>query len=76
MRNRFISLIVALAAISIAMDRPVFAQAPATVAPIGRSETGLPIGVQIIGGYLDDATTIAFAGLMEHAFGGFTPPNL
>jgi amidase len=46
---------------------------PATVAPIGHSEDGLPIGVQIIGGYLDDHTTIAFAGLMERTFGGFTP---
>jgi amidase len=48
---------------------------PATVAPIGHSETGLPIGVQIIGGYLQDHTTIAFAGLIEQAFGGFTPPS-
>ncbi|MGH7212310.1 MAG: amidase family protein, partial [Acetobacteraceae bacterium] len=47
---------------------------PATVAPIGHSESGLPIGVQIIGGYLDDHTTIAFAGLIERTFGGFTPP--
>jgi amidase len=47
---------------------------PATVAPIGRSETGLPIGVQIIGGYLEDRTTIAFAGMIEREFGGFTPP--
>jgi len=47
---------------------------PATVAPIGHSEHGLPVGVQIIGGYLDDRTTIAFAGMIEHAFGGFVPP--
>jgi amidase len=47
---------------------------PATVAPIGRDASGLPIGVQIIGGYLNDRTTIAFAGLMEREFGGFTPP--
>jgi amidase len=47
---------------------------PASVAPIGRSDDGLPIGVQIIGGYLDDRTTIAFAGLIEREFGGFTPP--
>ena len=40
---------------------------PATVAPIGRTENGLPIGVQIIGGYLEDRTTIAFAGLIERA---------
>ena len=47
---------------------------PATVAPIGRDANGLPIGVQIIGGYLNDRTTIAFAGLIEREFGGFTPP--
>jgi amidase len=50
---------------------------PATVAPIGHDDSGLPVGVQIIGGYLEDRTTIAFAGLIEREFGGFTsPPNL
>jgi len=49
---------------------------PATAAPIGKTETGLPIGIQIIGGYLQDRTTIAFAGLIEREFGGFTPPPL
>jgi Amidase len=48
---------------------------PATVAPIDRSASGLPIGVQIIGNYLEDRTTIAFAGLIESAFGGFVPPR-
>jgi amidase len=47
---------------------------PATTMPIGHADDGLPIGVQIIGGYLDDNTTIAFAGLAEREFGGFTPP--
>ena len=47
---------------------------PATTIPIGRTDTGLPIGVQIIGNYLEDRTTIAFAGLIEREFGGFTPP--
>ncbi|HEY2616503.1 MAG TPA: amidase family protein [Acetobacteraceae bacterium] len=47
---------------------------PATVAPIGRDARGLPVGVQIIGGYLEDRTTIAFAGLIEREFGGFKPP--
>jgi len=47
---------------------------PATAAPIGRSETGLPIGVQIVGPYLEDRTTIAFAELIEREFGGFIPP--
>ncbi|HET9584690.1 MAG TPA: amidase [Bradyrhizobium sp.] len=47
---------------------------PATVMPISRSREGLPIGVQIIGPFLEDRTTIAFAGLMEREFGGFSPP--
>ena len=49
---------------------------PATAAPIYISADGLPIGVQIVGGYLEDRTTIAFAGLLEAAFGGFAPPPL
>jgi amidase len=47
---------------------------PATVAPIERSEAGLPIGVQIIGGYLEDHTTIGFAELLEREYGGFVAP--
>ena len=47
---------------------------PATAVPIARSQTGLPIGVQIVGPYLEDRTTIAFAELIEREFGGFVPP--
>ena len=47
---------------------------PATVMPIGRSSSGLPIGVQIIGPFLEDRTTLTFARLMEREFGGFLPP--
>jgi amidase len=47
---------------------------PATVMPAGRSQSGLPIGVQIIGPFLEDRTTIAFAGLLEREFGAFVPP--
>jgi amidase len=48
----------------------------ATTMPIGHDDRGLPIGVQIIGGYLDDNTTITVAGLVEREFVGFTPlPN-
>jgi amidase len=47
---------------------------PATAAPIGRSETGLPIGVQIIGPQFEDRTPITFARLLEREFGGFAPP--
>jgi amidase len=49
---------------------------PASVAPIARSAEGLPIGIQIVSGYLQDQTTIAFAVHIEQAFGGFVaPPN-
>lgn len=47
---------------------------PATAVPIDRSPSGLPIGVQIIGPYLEDRTTIVLAELLEREFGGFAPP--
>ena len=49
---------------------------PATVFPIGRSDEGLPIGVQAIGPMYEDRTPIRFAELAERHFGGFTPPPL
>lgn len=49
---------------------------PATVAPIGRSDNGLPIGAQLIGPMFEDRTTIRFAELLEREIGGFTPPPL
>jgi amidase len=47
---------------------------PATAVPLGRADNGLPVGAQVVGPYLEDRTTIAFAGLVERAFGGFVPP--
>ncbi len=47
---------------------------PATVAPVGSTPSGLPVGVQIIGPYLEDATTIDVAGKMEKVMGGFKAP--
>lgn len=47
---------------------------PATVMPIGPGQSGLPVGVQIIGPYLEDRTTLAFAQLAEREFGGFRAP--
>jgi amidase len=47
---------------------------PATAVPLGRTRTGLPIGAQIIGPYLEDRTTLRFAELLAQEFGGFTPP--
>src|SRR6185437_688779 len=47
---------------------------PATSVPIGISSQGLPIGVQIIGPWLEDRTPLKLAELIESAFGGFVPP--
>jgi amidase len=47
---------------------------PATAAPVGRTETGLPVGIQIMGPYWEDATPIAFAELLAQEIGGFAPP--
>ena len=47
---------------------------PATVAPVGLTESGLPVGIQIIGPYLEDRTTIDFARRMAKVVGGFKPP--
>lgn len=53
---------------------PLVADLPATAAPIGFTRGGLPIAIQVIGPYLEDRTTIAFAGLLEREFGGFRAP--
>lgn len=47
---------------------------PATVAPVGRTAAGLPVGLQIMGPYLEDATPIEFARLLADVAGGFEPP--
>jgi len=44
-----------------------FAGLPATVAPLARDADGLPLGVQIIGPWLEDRTTIALARLLATA---------
>ena len=46
------------------------------MAPIGRTDGRLPIGVQIVGPHLEDLTPIQFAQLLEQAYGGFVPPRL
>ncbi len=47
---------------------------PSTVAPAGRTPGGLPVGVQIVGPYLEDHTTIGFAQWLAELAGGFERP--
>jgi amidase len=49
---------------------------PSAVAPIGRTEAGIPVGIQIVGAYLRDRDAIAGARMVEDLLGGFTPPPL
>jgi amidase len=47
---------------------------PGTVAPLGLTQAGLPVGVQIAGPLHGDRTTIAAAALLEREGFGFRPP--
>ena len=47
---------------------------PASVAPVGITSEGLPVGVQIIGPHLEDKTPIAVAAMLEEILGGFRAP--
>ena len=47
---------------------------PATTAPVGLTAGGLPVGLQIVGPYLEDATPIAVAGRLADLIGGFKAP--
>jgi amidase len=49
---------------------------PATVVPVAVAASGLPVGVQIVGPYLYDHTTLAFAAAAESMLGPCpTPPG-
>ena len=47
---------------------------PATAFPAGLDPKGLPLGLQAIGPYLEDRTTLRFAQLLEREWQGFQPP--
>jgi amidase len=47
---------------------------PATVAPVGRTRGGLPVGIEIMGPFMEDATPIRVADLMSSVVGGFEAP--
>jgi amidase len=47
---------------------------PASVAPIGLTPSGLPVGVQVIAAGYHDFTCISFAELLEREYYAFVPP--
>lgn len=49
---------------------------PVTAAPIGRTASGLPVGIQVVAPYLHDRTALAFARAMTEVVGGYEPPPL
>ena len=49
---------------------------PSTAIPTGFAPDGLPIGVQILGPWLEDRTPLRLAELIEREFGGFVPPKM
>jgi amidase len=52
----------------------IFAGQPSTAFPAGLNRAGLPLGLQAIGPYLEDRTTLRFAQLLEREWQGFQPP--
>jgi amidase len=47
---------------------------PATVVPVGRLSNGLPVGIQIVGPYLEDNTTLDLAKRLLTILGGCPRP--
>jgi len=48
---------------------------PSTVVPIGLNSDGLPVGIQIVGPFLEDNTCLAVAQMIEDMTDGFVPPK-
>ncbi|MDG2113732.1 MAG: amidase [Actinomycetota bacterium] len=49
---------------------------PATVVPVGWTDGGLPVGIQVVGPYLGDRTCIEFARYLESLLGGYRVPPI
>ena len=49
---------------------------PSTAIPTGLAPDGLPVGVQIVGPWLEDRTPLKLAELIEREYGGFVPPKM
>ena len=49
---------------------------PSTVVPVGWTPSGLPVGIQVVGPYLGDRTTLEFASYLESLLGGYRVPPI
>lgn len=49
---------------------------PAAVVPVGRSDDGLPIGVQVVGRPFEEELVLSVAAAIERACGGYRRPPL
>ena len=49
---------------------------PATVPPVGFTEAGLPVGVQVVGPYLEDRTSLFVARELAGLIGGYRVPPM
>jgi amidase len=47
---------------------------PVAVAPIGLTRSGLPVGIQVVGPYLEDRTVVDMAMRLGELLGGYRPP--
>lgn len=56
------------------VGQATMAYLPSTVAPVGLAANCLPAGIQIVGPYLEDRTTIDFAARLKEIIGGYQPP--
>ena len=48
---------------------------PATVVPVGLTGSGLPVGIQIVGPFLHDRTTLQLGRIVTEIFGGCPRPE-
>ena len=49
---------------------------PSTVVPVGLTSGGVPVGIQVVGPYLGDRTTLEFARYLEFLLGGYRVPPI
>ena len=49
---------------------------PSTAVPVGFTAGGLPVGMQIVGPYLEDRTSIFLASRLAEELGGYVPPPM